>query len=50
MRKGETNMITQTAHQIVTKRPDPILMAYWREQIVIEENAVILTPVYWEVA
>lgn len=31
-------------------RPPEAIKAFWRGQIVIEENAVILDPVYWEVA
>lgn len=31
-------------------RPAEIVLGYWREQIVVEEDADLLPPVYLEVA
>lgn len=31
-------------------RPQEIIEAYWREQLVIEENAEVMAAEYWEAA
>lgn len=37
-------------HEILDLRPTEIVLAYWKEQIVIEDDAELMEPVYLEVS
>lgn len=37
-------------NEIRELRPADVVMGYWQELLVIEEDAEVLEPVYWEAA
>lgn len=37
-------------HEILDLRPTEIVLAYWKENVMIEEDADLLDPIYLEVS